>query len=471
MRKAGPAPTLNYTYDAHGNTLTIASSNTNGASVTYAPDALNRLSTVTDNRLAAQGVANPLTTYSYDPAGNMSGYSYSADGLQSTYGYDTLNRLSGVTWQKSGTTVSSFAYTPYPAGNVHTVTELSGRNVSYAYFNNYMLQSETIASDPGGNNGQETYTYDAVGNRKTVSSTIPSLPGGNSYSYDVNDRLTTDTYDNNGNTISSSGISYTYDFENKLLMKGAVVMVYDGDGNRVSETVGSTTTKYLMDTLNPTGYSQVMDELVNGSVTRTYAYGLRPISENQLIGSTWTPSFYGYDGHGNVRFLANSAGTVTDTYTFDAFGAQIASTGTTPNPYLYSGERFDSSLNLYHLRARYYNMLTGRFETMDPGKETCCALRASQIGNVFDPATLHKYVYAKNNPVNWTDPSGRAIEDYEGLTFEDIIQTYKGVKNIARESAAALCFDAAAVYAVQYPDASIQEILAAEVFCLKSLGF
>ena len=60
------------------------------------------------------------------------------------------------------------------------VTELSGRSVSYAYFNNYRLQSETIASDPGGNNGQESYTYDAVGNRKTLSSTIPSLSGSNS---------------------------------------------------------------------------------------------------------------------------------------------------------------------------------------------------------------------------------------------------------------------------------------------------
>ena len=56
-------------------------------------------------------------------------------------------------------------------------------------------------------------------------------------------------------------------------VRGAVAIVYDGDGNRVSETVGSTTTKYLVDTLNPTGYSQVMDELVNGSVTRTYTYG------------------------------------------------------------------------------------------------------------------------------------------------------------------------------------------------------
>jgi len=38
-------------------------------------------------------------------------------------------------------------------------------------------------------------------------------------------------------------------------------------------------------------------------VNRKCAYGLQRISENQLVGSTWTPSFYGYDGHGNVRFL------------------------------------------------------------------------------------------------------------------------------------------------------------------------
>jgi hypothetical protein len=49
------------------------------------------------------------------------------------------------------------------------------------------LQSETIASDPGGKNGAESYTYDAAGNRKTLSSTIPSLPGGMSYTYDAND--------------------------------------------------------------------------------------------------------------------------------------------------------------------------------------------------------------------------------------------------------------------------------------------
>jgi RHS repeat-associated protein len=184
----------------------------------------------------------------------------------------------------------------------------------------------------------------------------------------------------------------------------AMSVVYDGDGNRVAETAAGVTTKYLIDSLNPTGYSQVLDELVSGSVTKTYTYGRQLISENQLISGTWTPSFYGYDGHGNARFLANAAGTITDAYTFDAFGAPIASTGTTANSYLYSGERFDSSLSLYHLRDRYYNILTGRFETADPYE-----------GDITDPSSLHKYVYAANNPVNSADPSGDLALEYTWL--------------------------------------------------------
>jgi len=134
---------------------------------------------------------------------------------------------------------------------------------------------------------------------------------------------------------------------------------------------------------------------------------MRLISENQVSGSTWTPTFYGYGGHGNVRFTTNTAGTVGNTYQFDAFGMPIASSGTIANTYLYSGERFDSSLNLYHLRARYYNVLTGRFETMDP-----------LAGSVADPHTLHKYLYAAGNPINLIDPTGLGLEEDEIIDAE-----------------------------------------------------
>src|SRR6266700_3937388 len=140
-------------------------------------------------------------------------------------------------------------------------------------------------------------------------------------------------------------------------------MVYDWDGNRVSETVSGTTTKYLLDTLNPTGLPQVMEELVGGSVTKTYTYGLQRISQNLNTGpSTWSPSFYGYDGHGNVRLLTSSAGSVTDTYTYDALGRLISFTGgSTPNNYRYSGEPYDPNTGLHYLRARYYQNASGRF--------------------------------------------------------------------------------------------------------------
>lgn len=88
-----PEGTLNYTYDAHSNLLTINSSNTNGASVTYTPDQLNRVGTVVDNRLLAQGVSSATTTYTYYPVGTVRNYTYSTNTVQTAYTYDTLNRL------------------------------------------------------------------------------------------------------------------------------------------------------------------------------------------------------------------------------------------------------------------------------------------------------------------------------------------------------------------------------------------
>ena len=58
------------------------------------------------------------------------------------------------------------------------------------------------------------------------------------YTYDADDRLGSDQYDANVNTTSSFGVASAYDFENHMVQKGAVTIVYDGDGNRVSETVG-----------------------------------------------------------------------------------------------------------------------------------------------------------------------------------------------------------------------------------------
>src|SRR5438046_8645342 len=111
----------------------------------------------------------------------------------------------------------------------------------------------------------------------------------------------------------------------------------------LEKIIVGTTNRYLVDDLNPTGYAQVIEEVVNGAVRRTYTYGTSRINQNQLINSTWTPSFYGYDGMGSVRLLTDSTGTVTDTYDYDAWGSAVNVTGSTPNLYLSQAEHYDSA--------------------------------------------------------------------------------------------------------------------------------
>lgn len=119
------------------------------------------------------------------------------------------------------------------------------------------------------------------------------------------------------------------------------------------------------------------------------------ISQTQLINGSWTASFYGFDGHGSVRFLTDTSGAITGTYTFDSFGNLLTSTGITPNNYLYAGEQLDPNLGFYYLRARYMSPSSGRFWTLDEFE-----------AESNDPLGLHKYLYAESNPINRVDPTG-----------------------------------------------------------------
>ena len=406
-----PEGTLSYTYYPTGKVETIQSSNAHGVSAAYTWDDQNRLQTVVDNNLLGQNT----TTYTYDNASNVATVKI-PNGLTSTFTYDALNRLTEL----STPPVADYKYTLGLTGNRTSATELSGRALQWSYDNIYRLTGETIAGDPannGGDNGSATYTLDPVGNRTSATSTLSGIDPITG-SYNPNDQLSSESYDANGNVLFTGGISYTYDSENHMLTASGngkvVTMVYDAFGNRVAKTVNGVTTQYLVeDEVNPTGYPQVVDELVgpigSGVVTRQYTYGLQRISENlspALTGNnTWTPSFYVYDGGGSVRNLTNTAGVITDEYEYDAYGNSFTKVGTTPNNYLYRGEQFDSDLDLYYLRARYYNLATGRFLSRDP-----------EDGKTLDPATLHKYLYANGDPVNGIDPRGREdLVEYSDL--------------------------------------------------------
>ena len=359
LSKATPFGTVTYTYDNADNILTLTSSNAGGAAMTYSYDELNRL--------ASAGDASGVTSYTYDAVGNLSGFAY-PNGVQTSYAYNALNRLTqttstcatGTGCTAPGTGIASYTYTLGAAGNRLSVAELGGRTVNFAYDNIYRLTSETITGGSS-QNGVISYQYDPAGNRLQRNSAVPAVPATGLLNYDANDRISTDPYDSNGNLLNAGGGSNLYDFENHLVRSGGVDIVYDGDGNRVGETVAGTTTNFLVAELNPTGYTQVLDELIGGAVTRTYSWGQELINERQTIGGLLKTSFYGYDGHGSVRFLTDPTGAVTDTYTYDAFGNLISQTGSTPNNYLFAAEQFDQALRVYYNRARYYDQRAGRF--------------------------------------------------------------------------------------------------------------
>jgi RHS repeat-associated protein len=394
---------VNYTYDAKGNITSIGSP---AGITTSTYDNLNRLATVTD---ASGGV----TTYSYDPAGNRISVQH-PNGTRTNYTHNTVNRLTALEHRSPlNAVIAGYTYTLDAKGRRTSLTETSGRTVTYTYDVLSRLQSETIVDAAAGNHTL-SYTYDAVGNRLTKTE------DGNTtnYGYDINDRLLSEglgityTYDANGNQIRKNAgpvtDHYAYDFENRLIRvdNGTVTTYgYDADGARVRSTVGGAATTFLVDVNRP--LPQVLEERgAGGALVAAYTFGDDLIRQVRDA----TSSYYHFDGSASTRLLTDAAGAPTDTYTYDAFGRELATTGTTENRYRFNGQSLDAETSFYYLRARYFAPSMGRFLTMD-----------SFAGNETDPPSLHKYTYANNDPVNSSDPTGHfAMAMSVSITFPTI---------------------------------------------------
>ena len=327
------------------------------------------------------------------------------NGNITTYTYDSLNRLTVLeTKDTTDTIIVRYAYTLAPTGHRTQVTDHSGATTSYSYDDLYRLTGEGFTQHPALGSQSNSYEYDPVGNRTY------SIENGihTAYSYDANDRLLTAggedyAYDANGNTVTvaidNTLTTYDYDANNRLIRMiktengietDDVSYQYDIDGLRVAKNDDGQITTYLVD--KNRDYGQVLHELDNNNQsTVSYLYGDDLIRQSRAAND----SYYLYDGLGSTRALSDAAGAVTDTYTYDAYGTLIDSTGVTENSYLYTGEQFDDSLNNYYLRARYYDPFVGRFTQMD-----------TWMGNSSDPVTLHKYAYGNLDPANTVDPSG-----------------------------------------------------------------
>jgi RHS repeat-associated protein len=162
--------------------------------------------------------------------------------------------------------------------------------------------------------------------------------------------------------------------------------VYNGLGDRLSQTVNGVTTQYTLD-LN-TSLTQV---LADG--TNTYLYGNGRVGEKQSAGFVYHLA----DALGSVRQVTDATSFITQSHSYEPFGKILSTTGTGNTSYGFVGEQTDAT-GLVFLRARYYGPQWARFLTRDPFP-----------GLLTAPQTLNPYVYALNSPMVYTDPSGRFV--------------------------------------------------------------
>jgi RHS repeat-associated protein len=76
--------------------------------------------------------------------------------------------------------------------------------------------------------------------------------------------------------------------------------------------------------------------------------------------------------------------------------------GSVPTDKLFTGQRLDGT-GLYYYNARYYDPTIGRFISAD-----------TIIPNPANPQCFNRYSYCLNNPLKYTDPSGKYVE-IEGM--------------------------------------------------------
>ena len=225
------------------------------------------------------------------------------------------------------------------------------------------------------------YTYDEVGNR--VSQTTET--NTNTYQYDDANRLigvdgVAYTWDDNGNLLNDGVNTYTYNSANRLLSvadgSSTTSYVYNGDGDRLRETVNGSTTDFTMD-LNA-GLTQVLSDGTN-----TYLYGKGRIAQYGETG----PEFFLTDGLGSVRQLVDDSSAVILTKNYQPYGEGLSGAGNGYTSYGFTGEMTDLT-GLIYLRARYYAPQSGRFLTKD-----------AWSGEYTRPLSLNGWIYVVGNPV------------------------------------------------------------------------
>lgn len=171
---------------------------------------------------------------------------------------------------------------------------------------------------------------------------------------------------------------------------GTTTFRYDPFGRRIQKSGPLGTTNFLYDQWD------LLEEVDNaGNVLARYNHGVgydQPLS--MVRGGT--TSYYQSDVLSTITSLSNGAGALSQTYTFDSFGNQTASSGSVTNPFRFTGRELDPETGIYNYRFRSYDSNTGRFISEDP---------------IRFWGGIDFYAYTLDNPVNWIDRFGLEVQE------------------------------------------------------------
>lgn len=128
--------------------------------------------------------------------------------------------------------------------------------------------------------------------------------------------------------------------------------------------------------------------------------------------------YYSSDHLGTPRVVTSSTGSVLETHTYRPFGEEVGGTfGLQPLKFA-AMERDLASGNDYN-HARYQSSTLGRFLSPDV-----------LGGKPEDPQTWNRYAYARNNPLKFVDPDGKAFD-----IFIDVVSIGYDIFDIGRSVA------------------------------------
>ncbi|MFY0675645.1 MAG: RHS repeat protein, partial [Neptuniibacter sp.] len=314
-----------YTYDVLGNQTQIV--NANGGIQTNEFDAIGRL-------VSSLSAGDVLTAHSYDLRGNIISTTQSfADGTDArttTYGYDLLDQQTLITDPEGFST--SIAYDAF--GNQIEVTH--GQYLPQAADPDYdaakaalaFVQSNQFSYDAAnrllsltdGEGNVVAYSYDAVGNRISMTEAANTAPRTTHYLYDLANRLvetqtpeggiSRNSYDETGLRISESVLQS----DDGVTQIWSVNQFEYDENARMSAQVDSygVRTEYEFDALGNTTASRMAAGTIDERVTRM-EYDLNNRVSAEIDGEGHRTEFV-YDSLGNRIQATDALGRVARFY-------------------------------------------------------------------------------------------------------------------------------------------------------------